>query len=385
MLRVRPCVSYNVVQRDGSGSGGGDGDGNYGYGDGDGDGYGYGGNYSYGTYGYGPFLYGFYGFYGSYGSYGSYGYSSGDDSGECGGGLCCVGNQPERHPPYSTNEECVISVASGNTRFIKMMDFETDVGDVLIVNGVNYSGYNGPSGVIPTGEIIWSTDDVQGPPLRGFAFCLDAQEPPVAEANSTFAWKVLSGRCAVDTDGCITSPNFPDRYDQHGCTIGVDVNNTKRLSVSNFETETGYDFLEINGRPYSGTYTSADVLDPPQGLIRWVADTNFAQQGWRLCLTDEVSNQTTWRSQDFPEQKARAFASAVWDAEKQLLLVYGGQDAAASTTTHADEFLITDPVLVKYDLKSYQQEQLMHLLGDSGQEKRSMFSCHAKVKEPSRN
>ena len=42
-------------------------------------------------------------------------------------------------------------------RFIKMMDFETDVGDVLIVNGVNYSGYNGPSGVIPTGEIIWST------------------------------------------------------------------------------------------------------------------------------------------------------------------------------------------------------------------------------------
>ena len=76
----------------------------------------------------------------------------------------------------------------------------------------------------------------------------------------------------MDTDGCITSPNFPDRYDQHGCTIGVDVNNTKRLSVSNFETETGYDFLEINGRPYSGTYTSADVLDPPQGLIRWVAD-----------------------------------------------------------------------------------------------------------------
>ena len=33
-----------------------------------------------------------------------------------------------------------------------------------------------------------------------------------------------------------------------------------------------------------------------------------------------------------------------------------GQDAAASTTTHADEFLITDPVLVKYDLKASQIE-----------------------------
>ncbi|CAE7226101.1 Scube1 [Symbiodinium microadriaticum] len=337
-----PCETYNLVKHD-------SGPIDYGYGYGYAYGYGgYGGNSSYGTYGYG------YG-PGSYGSY-TYGYS-GDASAECGGGLCCVWRSTRDLSPstYGENEECIISVASDNSKFIKMMDFEADVGDVLIVNGVNYSGYDGPSGVIPTGDIVWSTDGVAGPHMRAFAFCLDGQAAPVPEANSTFAWKVLSGRCTVDADGCIMSPNFPDNYDRHGCTISVDGNNSKYLSVSKFVTEDGYDYLEINGRVYSGTYTSADLLDPPQGLIKWSPDTWTDEVGWRLCLTDEVSNQTTWRSQNFPDQQARAFASAVWDAEKQLLLVYGGIDPsvklASVVVAHAVPIQQPD-ILVKYDWKA---------------------------------
>ena len=193
--------------------------------------------------------------------------------------------------------------------------------------------------------------------MRGFALCLDEQAAPVPEANSSFAWKVLSGMCTVDADGCIMSPNFPDDYDQHGCTISMDVNNSKYLSVSTFVTEVGYDYLEINGRVYSGTYTSADLLDPPQGLIKWAPDQNGEKQGWRLCLTEEVgnaSNQSTWQSQNFPDQLGRASASAVWDAEKQLLLVYGGIDTSKKGAIAADRnvFPILDPILLKYDWKA---------------------------------
>ena len=301
---------------------------------------GYGSGYSYG----GGYYYGL-GSYGSYGSDGSYGYgdsSAGGEPAECSGGLCCVCRFLLYPEPYGENEECVIRVDSGNTKFIKMMDFETDAGDVLIVNGVNYSGYTGPSGVIPTGDIIWRTDGVQGPPLRGFALCLDEQAPPVPEANSTSTWKVLTGLCTVDEDDCIMSPNFPDRYDRHGCTISVDANNSKYLNVSHFETENGWDYLEINGRKYSGTYTFADLLDPPQGLIKWAPDEWTSKVGWRLCLMDEVSSQTAWRSQNFPDQMVRYFASGVWDVEEQLLLVFGGHDGGTPV----------DPVLVKYDLLS---------------------------------
>ena len=36
--------------------------------------------------------------------------------------------------------------------------FSTEVGDTLRVNGADYSGTQGPQGVVPEGSILWSSD-----------------------------------------------------------------------------------------------------------------------------------------------------------------------------------------------------------------------------------
>ncbi|CAE7245128.1 Scube1, partial [Symbiodinium natans] len=150
---------------------------------GDGSSYGSYGGSSYGSYGGSSYGYGGSGSYDySYGySYSNYAYGGGQ-GGEapegCNGGLCCI-RAVKLYPrePYYTNEECVINVADGNSKPLRVLDFETDDGDVLTVNGVNYSGYNGPVGVVPQGPITWSTDSVQGRDMRGFFICLDEEAP----------------------------------------------------------------------------------------------------------------------------------------------------------------------------------------------------------------
>ena len=49
--------------------------------------------------------------------------------------------------------------------------------------------------------------------------------------------------------------------------------NRKRINISSFVTRPGSDFLIINGLYYSGFLDSAELVDPPQGIIRWIPDT----------------------------------------------------------------------------------------------------------------
>jgi hypothetical protein len=59
---------------------------------------------------------------------------------------------------YGDGEECVISV-SGDVGPIAVQDFSTEGGyDKLTVNAIAYSGQAGPEGVVPSGEITWTSD-----------------------------------------------------------------------------------------------------------------------------------------------------------------------------------------------------------------------------------
>ncbi|OLQ04045.1 Attractin [Symbiodinium microadriaticum] len=305
-------------------------------------------NYDYSNYGYGYF---------------SYTYSAYTGAGEgpinCpakSGSICCV-----RAPgyPYRYDQQgCVIEVISGNAMFLQVMDFETQAA-VLIVNGQNYSGYTGPSGVVPQGSIIFSPEiDRNEDSLRGFAVCLvpDAPEaPPPSPEVPNAGWRVLSGRCAMDADGCISSPNFQEglKYDLHGCSIEVDANNSKYMNISSFATRTGegaalIDVLQINGQSYSGFLESAELLAPPQGIIRWIPGPREGRfdykykSGWRVCLTDGMAVESSWHRLGASEETRHAH-SAVWDPVDQAMLVFGGK--VNGVYNHASRF-------VKYALQA---------------------------------
>ncbi|CAL1165853.1 unnamed protein product, partial [Cladocopium goreaui] len=101
-------------------------------------------------------------------------------------------------------------------------------------------------------------------------------------------WTVASGACRVDSDGCLQSPRYPSSYrNSQNCEVTVADGNSKSINVKAFDTETGYDILEVNGRQYSGTAGPNDVV--PSGTITWSSDYSITAGGWRLCLQELCS------------------------------------------------------------------------------------------------
>jgi len=95
-------------------------------------------------------------------------------------------------------------------------------------------------------------------------------------------WQVLKGSCSVDTEGCLSSPNFPAYYGtSQSCKVFVNSAKTKPISAVTFLTEAEYDILAINGQRYSGRNGPSDVT--PQGTIIWTSDSIDRNQGWKLC------------------------------------------------------------------------------------------------------
>lgn len=100
--------------------------------------------------------------------------------------------------------------------------------------------------------------------------------------ESAGMWKSVTRPCAIDSEGCITSHNFPRFYgSQEHCSLDIDESLTGPLRVTDFETEKNHDVLLVNGQAYSGT-------DGPQGVtpyqrIIWRSDHSISKGGWRLC------------------------------------------------------------------------------------------------------
>uniref|UniRef100_A0A7S1S1Z8 CUB domain-containing protein n=1 Tax=Alexandrium catenella TaxID=2925 RepID=A0A7S1S1Z8_ALECA len=60
---------------------------------------------------------------------------------------------------YGNEEHCVFNVSDGNQLPLSVRDFSTETQlDILTVNGESFSGIDGPDGVIPKGQIEWSSD-----------------------------------------------------------------------------------------------------------------------------------------------------------------------------------------------------------------------------------
>ncbi|CAJ1379694.1 unnamed protein product [Effrenium voratum] len=197
-------------------------------------------------------------------------------------GLCimdadgCI-QSPGYPEEYASDQSCIIEVSDSNTRSISSPNFATEeLFDVLIVNGIEYSGSHGPNGIVPQGTIRWSSDSTEQ--SSGWMICL------VEAASSQAAWNVSSGSCTIDAN-CVQSPGYPAEYvGDQTCKIEVADDNVKEMSVIHFSTEFNSDILIVNDANYSGT--SGPQGQVPHGTIWWLSDAVNHDLGWRICLID---------------------------------------------------------------------------------------------------
>merc|ERR1712194_431713 len=65
------------------------------------------------------------------------------------------------------------------------------------------------------------------------------------------------------------------------CRINLSV--PMRMYTQFFTTESGYDFLYVDGQPYSGS------VGPPRGRpvmssVTWTSDHSVPKRGWKVCF-----------------------------------------------------------------------------------------------------
>ena len=79
--------------------------------------------------------------------------------------------------------------------------------------------------------------------------------------------------CRVD-GACISSTNFPGNYpDNDECDFQappLDLQHPLAIEVVSFSTQSGHDFLQVDGELYSGEVGPERIL--PEGTISWRAD-----------------------------------------------------------------------------------------------------------------
>jgi len=158
--------------------------------------------------------------------------------------------------------------------------------DKLIVNGEPFSGNSGPSGIVPQGSISWSSDSTVE--KTGFHLC-----PQSATATTTTTttipysqsmWEVKVGQCQIDRSGCVSSPNYPEKYGSNDkCVISVTPWKATPIKVESFHTES-YDKLQVNGKFYHSDGAGLEGVLPVGDMV-WESDGSLEKSGWKLCPT----------------------------------------------------------------------------------------------------
>jgi hypothetical protein len=183
---------------------------------------------------------------------------------------------------YRNLANCVVEVNPSAAGPLQVSHFDTETSyDVLVVNGMRYSGSFGPEGVVPFQDILWYSDDTRH--RTGWRVCSGPHEEP-SQQQSAGVFKVSDGDCTVDELGCAMSPNYPETYNTSAsCTIDVKSGNELLIKLEDFVVEARMDSMTVNGITYGGVYGPDGVL--PTGSIFWTSDGDITMGGWKLCLS----------------------------------------------------------------------------------------------------
>jgi len=213
---------------------------------------------------------------------------------------------------YDNSQSCLINVGTTGSK-IQVKAFDTQEGadfiSVLIEGSVwQFSGTKNPDGIMPDpgSDMSWTSDS--SITATGWKLCpyphavvhvpkQESQEekqaePPVLQGESeTIAkvWRVKSGPCSIDDQGCAMSPDFLSlgHYaNSQSCEINVGTAGAK-INVPVFDTELGSDVVSVRVEgswwKYSGNRGPDQILPDPGSDILWTADNNGTALGWKLC------------------------------------------------------------------------------------------------------
>jgi len=180
---------------------------------------------------------------------------------------------------YNDNEWCAIEFFEDIVLTFDAFDTEQHF-DVIIVDGVHYSGPKMPPPLIHPSHIVWGTD--YSDHKKGWRACRSSQ-----------SWFIQGEGCSFDDQQqCVSSlgyhPSGPvDGYGNgQWCTVHIVVDLT--LRVDTFWTESGFDILTVDGDAVSGRNAPSHFIKPTR--IDWVADGSWPGMGWNLCIELQDAN-----------------------------------------------------------------------------------------------
>merc|ERR1719422_1556047 len=98
--------------------------------------------------------------------------------------------------------------------------------------------------------------------------------PPPTPAPGT--WRVVGSGCEID-GACVQSNNYPQNYgNSESCVIEV---GGIPIAVQDFETESGYDELTVDGVAYSGSPSNiGDINGVQNGDLSWASDHSITNK-----------------------------------------------------------------------------------------------------------
>jgi len=95
--------------------------------------------------------------------------------------------------------------------------------------------------------------------------------------------------CQVDANNCV-SDGTGNHGDNEACTINVLGAGT--LTATDFDTETGYDYVTIGGTRYSGGTGPSNVAVAAGSTFTWRSDSSITNAGFTICWTPEACQDT---------------------------------------------------------------------------------------------
>ena len=88
--------------------------------------------------------------------------------------------------------------------------------------------------------------------------------------------------CHLDVNGCATD-GAGDHGNNEYCTIRVAANGF--LTATQFNTESGYDYVTIDGTRYQGSTGPSGVAVAAGSNFTWHSDLSVTNAGWTICLS----------------------------------------------------------------------------------------------------
>ncbi|CAE7377071.1 unnamed protein product, partial [Symbiodinium natans] len=205
----------------------------------------------------------------------------------------CFSSHDRIFQSYGRGDACTINIPENNELRLRFKTWDLREGATLVVNGLEYSTYysDRPDGVIPQGSITWSVDAESESTGEGWVLC--PEEVP--------EWEIVSGPCVMDEDGCITSTDYPDHYEECRIHAREGLGDWKGVQVARFSVDGDGSELLVDGRKVYET----GLWRLPLGKIEWRGVSELSTQsfsGWKICLevlptvTATTTSTTFWQA-----------------------------------------------------------------------------------------